>query len=226
MMIGTTQKPLEEILAALAEYQKIAVVGCDGCAKVCLTGGSEQVEELADRLRKEGKRVVLEATPERTCYVDKSHTKLDPYVDQLTEAEAVIVLGCGGAVQITRQVTEELGLTIPVKTALDSVGHMDTLVSGELAMEQCQECGECILNETGGICPVTKCAKGLLNGPCGGAESGKCEVDPQRDCAWILIYSRMAALGELDKLKRFMAPKDYSKMAKPRILNIKEKKVA
>jgi len=225
-MIGTTQKPLEEILAALAEYQKIAVVGCDGCAKVCLTGGSEQVEELAGRLRKEGKRVVLEATPERTCYVDKSHTKLDPYVDQLTEAEAVIVLGCGGAVQITRQVTEELGLTIPVKTALDSVGHMDTLVSGELAMEQCQECGECILNETGGICPVTKCAKGLLNGPCGGAESGKCEVDPQRDCAWILIYNRMAALGELDKLKRFMAPKDYSKMAKPRILNIKEKKVA
>jgi hypothetical protein len=129
-------------------------------------------------------------------------------------------------VQITRQVTEELGLTIPVKTALDSVGHMDTLVSGELAMEQCQECGECILNETGGICPVTKCAKGLLNGPCGGAENGKCEVDPQRDCAWILIYNRMKALGELDKLRRFMAPKDYSKMAKPRILKIKEKKVA
>jgi hypothetical protein len=135
-------------------------------------------------------------------------------------------MGCGGAVQITRQVTEELDLTIPVKTALDSVGHMDTLVPGELAMEQCQECGECILNETGGICPVTKCAKGLLNGPCGGAENGKCEVDPDRDCAWILIYNRMAALGELGKLKRFMVPKDYSKMAKPRILNIKEKKVA
>ncbi|MGD9412855.1 MAG: methylenetetrahydrofolate reductase C-terminal domain-containing protein, partial [Desulfobacterales bacterium] len=185
-----------------------------------------QVKQFAAQLRDHGKQVVLEATPERTCYVDKSHTKLDPYVDQLEEAEAVIVMGCGGAVQITRQVTEELDLTIPVKTALDSVGHMDTLVPGELAMEQCQECGECILNETGGICPVTKCAKGLLNGPCGGAENGKCEVDPDRDCAWILIYNRMAALGELGKLKRFMVPKDYSKMAKPRILNIKEKKVA
>jgi hypothetical protein len=225
-MIGTTQKPFEEILEALGGYQKIAVVGCDGCAKACLTGGSEQVEQFAIQLRDHGKQVVLEATPERTCYVDKSHTKLDPYVDQLKEAEAIIVMGCGGAVQITRQVTEELDLTIPVKTALDSVGHMDTLVPGELAMEQCQECGECILNETGGICPVTKCAKGLLNGPCGGAENGKCEVDPDRDCAWILIYNRMAALGELGKLKRFMVPKDYSKMAKPRILNIKEKKVA
>ena len=122
----------EEILDALEGYQKIAVVGCGGCAKVCLTGGSEQVEEFAGQLREEGKQVVLEATPERTCYVDKSHTKLDPYVDRLKQADAVIVMGCGGAVQITRQVTEELGLTIPVKTALDSVGHMDTLVSGEL----------------------------------------------------------------------------------------------
>jgi hypothetical protein len=225
-MIGTTQKPIEEVLGALEGYQKIAVVGCDGCAKACLTGGSEQVQQFANQLRDHGKQVVLEATPERTCYVDKSHTRLDPCVDQLKEAEAIIVMGCGGAVQITRQVTEELDLTIPVKTALDSVGHMDTLVPGELAMEQCQECGECILNETGGICPVTKCAKGLLNGPCGGAENGKCEVDPDRDCAWILIYNRLAALGELGKLRRFMAPKDYSKMAKPRVLNIKEKKVA
>ncbi len=225
-MIGTTQKPFAEILVVLEGFQKIAVVGCDGCAKVCMTGGSEQVAELADKLREQEKQVVMEATPERTCYVDNTHNKLDPYVHQLKEADAVIVMGCGGAVQVTRQVTEELGLTIPVKTALESVGHMDTLVSGELAMEQCQECGECILNETGGICPVTKCAKGLLNGPCGGAENGKCEVDPERDCAWILIYNRMAALGEMDKLKRFMAPKDYSKMAKPRILKIKEKKVA
>jgi len=135
-------------------------------------------------------------------------------------------LGCGGAVQIARQTTEELGLTIPVKVGLDSVGHMDMVVPGVMAMEQCQECGQCILNETGGICPVTKCAKSLLNGPCGGSENGKCEVDPNRDCAWVLIYHRMAALGELDRLKRYMAPKDYSKMAKPRVLYIKEGRCA
>ena len=124
-MIATTQKPFEEILNALADYQKIAVVGCDGCAKACLTGGSEQVEQFAHQLRDRDKQVVLEATPERTCYVDKSHTKLDPYVEQLTEADAIVVMGCGGAVQITRQVTEELGLTIPVKTATIRMTKID-----------------------------------------------------------------------------------------------------
>ncbi|MBW2219568.1 MAG: methylenetetrahydrofolate reductase C-terminal domain-containing protein [Deltaproteobacteria bacterium] len=225
-MIATTQKPFDEIIGALEGYEKIAVIGCNGCAKVCMTGGDEQVDELAGRLRDQGKEVVLEATPDRTCYVDNTHATLDPNLEQLKQADAVIVMGCGGAVQITRKVTEDYGLIVPVKTALDSVGHMDTLVSGELALEQCQECGECILNETGGICPVTKCPKGLLNGPCGGSENGKCEVNPERDCAWVMIYNRMSALGELDKLKRFMAPKDYGKMAKPRTLNIKERKVS
>ena len=156
----------------------------------------------------------------------KSRESLTPCKDQIAAADAVMVLGCGGAVQVARQATEEFGLTIPVKVGLDSVGHMDMVVPGTVAMEQCQECGMCILNETGGICPVTKCAKSLLNGPCGGSENGKCEVDPNRDCAWVLIYNRMAALGELDKLKRYMEPKDYSKMAKPRVLYIKEGRCA
>ncbi len=221
-MIGTTPKPLEEILFALEPYKKNAVIGCNGCAKVCKTGGDEEVAELCEILRKNGKDIVLEVTPDRTCYVDKTQTVLVPNLDKLKQADAVLVLGCGGAVQITRKVTEDMGLTIPIKAALNSVGHMDTLISGELALEQCQECGDCILNETGGICPVTKCAKSLLNGPCGGSQDGKCEVDPNRDCAWVLIYNRMSALGELDKLRRFVEPKDYRKMAKPRTLNIKD----
>jgi hypothetical protein len=225
-MIGTVPKPLDEILEALNNRQKIAVVGCNGCAKVCHTGGNEEVAELSRRLRDAGKTVVIEEAPERTCYVDKTTNALAPHMDQLKQADAVIVLGCGGAVQITRQVLENHQMILPVYTGLDSVGHMDTLVPDELALEQCQECGECILNETGGICPVTKCAKGLLNGPCGGAENGKCEVDPDRDCAWVLIYERMSALGESDRLKRYMAPKNYNKMAKPRKLDIKQRKVA
>jgi ferredoxin len=224
-MIGTTKKPMEEILQALEGYDRVALVGCDGCAKVCLTGGTDEVAALSKNLAAQGKQVILEVTPERTCNVAKSDPVLKPVQDKLKEADAVLVLGCGGAVQITRHLTEVYGLTIPVKTGLDSVGHMDTLVSGSLALEQCQECGECILNETGGICPVTKCAKGLLEGPCGGAQDGKCEADLSRDCAWILIYNRMKALGELDKLKRYMGPKDYSKAAKPRTLNIKEGRV-
>lgn len=225
-MIGTTKKPLEEILAALEGYQKVAVVGCDGCAKVCLTGGTDEVAAMAQELKEQGKEIVFEACPERTCNVVKADPILAPLADRIKEAEALLVLGCGGAVQITRQLTEKYGLTVPVKTGLNSVGHMDTVIGGALAVEQCQECGDCILNETGGICPVTKCAKGLLNGPCGGAEGGKCEVDPSRDCAWILIYQRLAALGETGKLKKFTAPKDYSKAAKPRTLYIKEGRVA
>ena len=225
-MIGTTKKPFEEVLQALEGYEKIAVVGCDGCAKVCATGGLDQVKEMAQDLKGKGKNITLEVSPERTCNIMKSREALDTCKDQIAAADAVLVLGCGGAVQVARQATEEFGLTIPVKVGLDSVGHMDMVVPGTMAMEQCQECGMCILNETGGICPVTKCAKSLLNGPCGGSENGKCEVDPNRDCAWVLIYNRMAALGELDKLKRYMEPKDYSKMAKPRVLYIKEGRCA
>jgi ferredoxin len=225
-MIGTTPKPFEEIMDALTGYDKIGVMGCDGCAKVCMTGGSEQVGVIAEQLKEQGKDIVLSVTPERTCYVSKTKTALEPHIEDLKKAQAVMVLGCGGAVQITRKVVEDYNLTIPIKVGLNSVGHMDTLVMGELALEQCQECGDCILNETGGICPVTKCAKSLLNGPCGGAQNGKCEIDSNRDCAWVLIYNRMEALGELDKLRRFVDAKDYSKMAKPRTLNIKDRRVA
>jgi ferredoxin len=224
-MIATAKKPFDEVLAALAGYRRLGLVGCDGCAKVCLTGGSDEVAALAQELQAQGKDIVFEATPERTCNVAKSHPVLEPLKEQMQEAQALLVLGCGGAVQITRHLTEQYGLTIPVKTGLNSIGHMDTLVAGQVALEECQDCGDCLLNNTGGICPYTRCAKSLLNGPCGGSANGKCEVDRERDCAWVLIYNRMAALGELNRLKQFVDPKDYGKAARPRTLYIKEGKV-
>jgi ferredoxin len=224
-MIATAKKPFDEVLAALTGYRRLGLVGCDGCAKVCLTGGSDEVAALAQELKAQGKDIVFEATPERTCNVAKSHPVLEPLKEQMQEAQALLVLGCGGAVQITRHLTEQYGLTMPVKTGLNSIGHMDTLVAGQVALEECQDCGDCLLNNTGGICPYTRCAKSLLNGPCGGSANGKCEVDRERDCAWVLIYNRMAALGEVDRLKQFVDPKDYSKAARPRTLYIKEGKV-
>ena len=219
-MIGTSNKPEQEVLDAVEGYQKIVVVGCNGCAKVCNTGGEPQVAAMAETMRTNGKDVVLEVTPERTCYINHTLAAFSGKEKELKDADAVLVLGCGGAMQVARQATEDMGLAIPVKIALDSVGHMDTVVAGELALEQCQECGECVLNETGGICPVTKCAKSLLNGPCGGAQNGKCEVDPDRDCAWILIYERLKALGELDSLSGYKDPKDHAKFNKPRSLKL------
>ena len=135
-MIGTVKKPLKEVLEALAGYQKVAVVGCDGCAKVAKSGGSDEVAEMAGILAALGKNIVFMVTPERTCNIMKAHESMDPLKDQAPQAEAMLVLGCGGAVQIVRQVTEEYGLAMPVKTGLDSVGHMDMVVAGTLALEQ------------------------------------------------------------------------------------------
>lgn len=225
-MIGTVQKPMIEILSALEAFGRIGVVGCDGCAKACATGGTAQVEVMVKDLKNHGKEVVFDVTPERTCYLNKSRDAFGSLKESLNETQALLVLGCGGAVQIVRQLTEEYGITMPIKSGVDSVGHMDTLIFGELATEQCRECGECLLNETGGICPFTKCAKSLLNGPCGGAQDGKCEVDRERDCACVLIYDRMKALGEVDHLRRSMPAKDHSRSAKPRTLYIKKGVVA
>ncbi len=225
-MIGTARKPIEEVMEALETFQKIGVVGCDGCAKACATGGTAQVAEMVQTLRAGGKEVVFDITPERTCYLNKSRDAFAPLKGDLSKTEALLVLGCGGAVQIIRELIEEYGITIPIKTGLESVGHMDTRIFGELALEQCRECGQCMLNETGAICPMTKCAKSLVNGPCGGSQNGKCEVDAERDCAWVLIYNRLKALGELDRLRKFTPPKDHSKAAKPRILHIKKGVVA
>ncbi|MBI5249528.1 MAG: methylenetetrahydrofolate reductase C-terminal domain-containing protein [Desulfomonile tiedjei] len=217
-MIGTAPKPLEDILGTLEKHVKIAVTGCNGCSKVAKTGGEPEVNAMAEKLREFGKEVPVALTPERGCYIHFVREKHENSKDALSSCDAVLVLGCGGATHVMRQYTEELGLKIAVKTGLDTVGHVDIVVPGSLAIEQCGECGECILNETGAICPVTKCAKSLLNGPCGGSENGKCEVDTDRDCAWVLIYNRLQTLGELNSLKAYRAPRDHRKMNRPRRL--------
>jgi hypothetical protein len=225
-MIGTVRKPFEEILEALEGYQRVGVVGCDGCAKSCATGGTGQAEEMAEKLKERGKQVIFDLTPRTTCDLENSRDAFEGFEGAIKKSDALLVLACGGGVQVIRQLTEEFGFAVSVKSGLDTVGHMDTLIFGELQVEQCQECGQCVLNETGAICPVTKCAKSLLNGPCGGSQDGKCEADATRACAWVLIYNRLSALGELDRLRRYMAPKDHSKAARPRTLHIKRGEVA
>lgn len=217
-MIGTATKPMDEILGVLEKHRKVAVSGCNGCAKVNKTGGEPEVSAMAEKLRAAGKEVPLALTPERGCYIHFVRDKFEGQQEQLRGCDAVLVLGCGGANHIMRQFTEELGLTMPVKAALNTVGHVDIVIPGALAIEQCSECGECMLNETGTICPVTKCSKSLLNGPCGGSENGKCEVDTERDCAWVLIYNRLKALGELDSLRTYRQPRDNRITNRPRRL--------
>ena len=222
-MIGQVQKPIEEILESLGDKEKIVLVGCGGCATVFHTGGEPEVKEMASTLSKHGKNILAAIAPpfgEFTCYVPWSKARLEPHRKEIEQCDAILMMTCGDGLQVVREfiLEDEYGLVKPIYPANDAIGHMGGGPS--LFREKCQQCGECVLGQYAGICPMTQCAKGLLNGPCGGSKNGKCEQEPEHDCAWILIYERLKKLGELDKIKEFVPPKDYSKMKRPRILEV------
>jgi hypothetical protein len=223
-MIGQVQKPMEEILEYLDGKDKIVLVGCGGCATVFHTGGEAEVKEMADVLSQQGKKVLAAVAPpfgEFTCYAPWSKERLSKYRGEIEECDAILMLTCGDGLQVVREfvVEKEFGLLKPIYPATDPIGHMGGGPS--LFKEKCQQCGECVLGLFAGICPRTQCAKGLLNGPCGGSRDGKCEVDPERDCAWVLIYERLKEFGELERWRE-MPPmlKDYSKIGRPRKLEV------
>ena len=222
-MIGQTQKPIAEILGLLDGKEKIVLYGCGGCATVFHTGGETEVKEMADTLSKHGKNILAAIAPpfgEFTCYAPWSKERLKPYRQQIEDCDAILMMSCGDGLQVVRELVleDEYGLTKPIYPATNPIGHMGGGPS--LFREKCMQCGECVLGQYAGICPMTQCAKGLLNGPCGGSKNGKCEQEPEHDCAWILIYERLKKLGELDKLKEFVPPKDYTQMKRPRQIEV------
>jgi hypothetical protein len=211
-MIVTSEKTFEEILG-MVENKKVGIIGCvGGCASLYNTGGKEQVESLSKRLTQAGVEVVASTTQGRHCTLT-SFTDIKGS-EALNEAEVILIMACGVGVQSVADLTE-----IPVYPALD------TRFAGRryepFLMERCLACGDCILHQTGGICPITRCPKSLLNGPCGGVYEGKCEVDRSNDCAWILIYKRLKELGRLDKNRSIKEPKNYKVMAHPRKVQVK-----
>ena len=222
-MIGQIQKPIEEILEYLEGKEKVVLVGCGGCATVFHTGGEAEVEEMAKKLSEMGKQVLAAIAPpfgEFTCYAPWSKSRLSKYRKEIEESDAVLILACGDGLQVVRELIleEEFEITKPIYPATNPIGHMGG--GPTLFREKCQQCGECELGKFAGICPLTQCAKGLLNGPCGGSKNRKCEVEPERDCAWIKIYERLKALGELEKMKKIVGPKDWSKMNRPREIEV------
>ncbi len=222
-MIGQVQKPIEEILGYLKGKEKIVIMGCGGCATVFHTGGEPAVKEMADTLSKQGKSILAAiAVPfgEFTCYAPWSKERLRPYQREIEKCDAILMLSCGDGLQVVREliIEGEYGLLKPIYPATNPIGHMGG--GPTLFKEKCEQCGECELGRFAGICPMTQCAKGLLNGPCGGSQNGKCEVDPERDCAWVLIYERLKKLGELEKLEEIMPAKDWSRMDRPRKIEV------
>ena len=204
-MIVAKQKSLEEIRKMIEGYERILLLGCGTCVAICMAGGDREVAVLASSLRLADKisnknRMFREQTVERQC----EREFLDTIEEQVKEADAILSLGCGVGVQAISERFPEIAV----------LPGLDTLFMGMpqeegVWVERCSGCGNCLLDKTGGICPVTRCAKGLLNGACGGSKNGKCELNPEKDCAWILIYERLKKQGKLELIKEFRPPRDY-----------------
>jgi ferredoxin len=204
-MIVGEQKPVKEIKKTVAGYKKLLILGCGTCVKTCFAGGEDEVATLASALRlafkMEGSEMEIdEFTVERQCE--------DEFLQEAAPAigrnEAVLSLACGAGVQaVARRFTKTPSLP-GVNTTF-----LGTLEKQGLFTEECAGCGDCKLAIFGGVCPIARCAKKLLNGPCGGSQQGKCEVSPETDCAWQLIIDRLKTLNQLENLRLYIAPNDW-----------------
>jgi len=206
-MIVAEGKPIKEILAMIAPYDKILLVGCKGCVTVCSTGGEKEVGILASALRlarrAQGKPLeIKEITLERQCDTEY----LEPMREDVDRYPAILSLACGAGIQFLAEKFRKHPVLPGVDTQFIGVAEEQGVWT-----ERCQACGNCVLDRTGGICPVARCSKSLFNGPCGGSKGGKCEIDSQVDCGWQLIYDRLKDLGQLDKLEIVLPVKDWSK---------------
>lgn len=206
-MITAVQKPFDEIYESIQGAEKLLVLGCGTCVAVCMAGGETEVGVLASLIRLANKEKdvdmeVLEDTIERQC--DKEF--FDDVRDKINEADAILSMACGVGVQYCSEVFEGKRVIPAVNTKFYGT-NLDVGVWSE----RCAGCGDCVLEKFGGICPVARCSKSLLNGPCGGSQNGMCEVDPDNiECAWDLIYKRMEKLGMLERLEENEPVKDWS----------------
>ncbi len=212
-MIVGERKTFEQIWESVKNLKSVLVLGCGTCVSVCQAGGEKEVGLLASELRMkaqmEGVPVTIgEATIERQC--DREF--FDSIKDKVKDYAAVLSMACGAGVQFTADVFE----TIRVIPALNTRFIGVTLAEG-IWSEKCRACGSCVLADYGGICPMTICAKGLLNGPCGGSKNGKCEAGQEKDCAWVLIYNRLKKQDRLENLRGLVAAKDNRPQAHPSV---------
>ncbi|MEG6615483.1 methylenetetrahydrofolate reductase C-terminal domain-containing protein [Peptococcaceae bacterium 1198_IL3148] len=206
-MIVAKPKPVEEVARLIDSCDNILIVACGGCATICLAGGEKEGEILATALcswrEKQGRTINATVTTiTRQCELEF----VTDIAHQVKQVEAIVSLGCGVGVQfLAEHYRDKL-----VYPALNTIFAGGSVQPGRWE-ERCGLCGECMLHLTAGICPVTRCAKNIQNGPCGGSQNGKCEINPQLPCAWHLIYEKLASLGRLDIMMAYRPPKDWSK---------------
>jgi ferredoxin len=220
-MIVGNRKPIAEIAASIAGFRKVMISGCGTCVTVCLTGGDREARALARDLSHPrhytgNPPTFVVDTIERQCERDTVKT----YLEIPEGCEAIVSLACGAGVQTLSGLYHDL----PIMPALNT-SFLGALDEPGTWREKCYGCGDCVLAQTGGICPVARCAKRLFNGPCGGSKEGKCEINKDVDCAWVLIIERLKALKRFELYEEIIPPKDWSvdRGGSPRMLQPREK---
>ncbi|MBI2864223.1 MAG: methylenetetrahydrofolate reductase C-terminal domain-containing protein [Chloroflexi bacterium] len=204
-MIKAQQKPFDEIRGMLGNAKNVLILGCGTCVTICFAGGEKEVAILASLLRMaedidNGDRQFREHTVKRQCEWEF----LDGAAEEVKNADLVVSLACGIGVQATAQRYPDKPVVPGVNTSF-----LGLILEQGIWSERCVACGNCVLDKTGGICPVARCSKSLLNGPCGGSVGGKCEISPEVDCAWQLIHDKLTAAGRAEELEEITPPKDW-----------------
>ena len=209
MIRSITQKKSDEEIERLLEgLNRIFIIGCGTCVTLTRTGGEPEVRAMKKALGEKGKMVTGQTVVPVACD-NLTREFLGDFGEQINQADALLIMTCAYGVQtIARQLKK---MVVPA---------LDTLFIGKetavgLFDEICTQCGTCIIGETGGICPVTNCHKGLVNGPCGGTNHGKCEIDVEKDCVWTLIYNRLKELQRLDSMRKYQKPRKHQGEPKP-----------
>ena len=205
-MIVAERKTIPELIDILGPHKKVLVLGCGTCVTVCLAGGEREVSIISSALRIASKArnlglEVSELTIERQC----DNIFIEQAAEAIEKSDAVLSLGCGAGVQAIAERFPKKAVYAGLNTKF-----LGILEERGIWTEKCAACGSCVLHEYGGICPVTRCAKHMLNGPCGGSREDRCEVRPDRPCAWQLIYQRLRGIGQLDRLDRIEPAKTWS----------------
>jgi ferredoxin len=204
-MITASQKPINEIIELVEPYKKVLILGCGTCVKTCFAGGEDEVAVLASMLRLSFKKMartieIEEFTIERQC----ENEFIQEAATSMARNDVTLSLACGAGVQAMVKRFAANVVLPGVNTTFIGIQE-----SPGIFTEECSGCGNCELGIFGGICPVTRCSKKLLNGPCGGSQKGFCEIDPEIECAWHLIIERLTTLGQLDNLKTYIPPKNW-----------------
>jgi ferredoxin len=205
-LIVAEQKEIDEIIDSLRGYEKVVVASCGTCVTVCLSGGEKEALMLKSILLAEaavnGRKTDISVV---NCKRQCDHEFLDDLEEELLAGDVILSMGCGVGVQF---LAEKYG-DKPVLPGLNTRFYGAAKELGYWT-EYCQGCGNCLLEKTGGVCPVARCSKSIFNGPCGGSQMGKCEIDPETDCAWQLIYEKLKAFDKLENLTKVFEPRDWS----------------